>query len=200
MVVNDLKYNFTPRAYLSCHVELEKAVAYLMERLEEAGIADKTAIVLASDHFPYGLSDGQYSELVGYQIDKFTKYKSTLIFWVGGLEENIVVDEYCCNVDILPTILNLWGFEYDSRLLAGTDVFSDGYHVAVLKDSSFYNDKVWLNASSGEVRYLLEENELPQDYVENMIAFVKKKVSMSVDILNTDYYNFVYSNYLRSVG
>ena len=111
-----------------------------------------------------------------------------------------MVDEYCCNVDILPTILNLWGFEYDSRLLAGTDVFSDGYHVAVLKDSSFYNDKVWLNASSGEVRYLLEENELPQDYVENMIAFVKKKVSMSVDILNTDYYNFVYSNYLRSVG
>lgn len=200
MVVNDLDYNFTPRAYLSCHVELEKAVAYLMERLEAEGVADRTAIVLASDHFPYGLSDGQYSELVGYQIDKFTKYKSTLIFWVGGLEENIVVDEYCCNVDILPTILNLWGFEYDSRLLAGTDVFSDGYHVAVLKDSSFYNDKIWLNASSGEVRYLLEENELPRNYVENMIAFVKKKVNMSVDILNTDYYNFVYSNYQRSVG
>ena len=200
MVVNDLEYNFAPRAYLSCHVELEKAIAYLMERLEEEGIADKTAIVLASDHFPYGLSDGQYSELVGYRIDQFTKYKSTLIFWVGGLEENIVVDQYCCNVDILPTILNLWGFEYDSRLLAGTDVFSDGYHMAVLKDSSFYNDKVWLNASSGEVRYLLEENELPRGYVENMVAFVKKKMNMSVDILNTDYYNFVYSNYQRSVG
>ena len=62
------------------------------------------------------------------------------------------------------------------------------------------NDKVWLNASSGEVRYLLEENELPRGYVENMVAFVKKKMNMSVDILNTDYYNFVYSNYQRSVG
>ena len=198
--VKDLDYNFMPKAYLSCHIELEKALAYLMERLEAEGVADRTAIVLASDHFPYGLSDGQYSELVGYQIDKFTKYKSTLVFWVGGLEENIVVDEYCCNVDILPTILNLWGFEYDSRLLAGTDVFSDGPHVAVLKDSSFYNDKVWLNASSGEIRYLLEENELPQGYVENMYEYVKKKASISVDILNTDYYEFVYSNYNRAVG
>ena len=119
---------------------------------------------------------------------------------MGGLEENIVVDEYCCNVDILPTILNLWGFEYDSRLLAGTDVFSDGPHVAILKDSSFYNDKVWLDASYGEVRYLLEENELPEGYIEDMIKYVKKKISMSVDILYTDYYNFVYSNYQRSVG
>ena len=200
MQVNDLNYNFTPRAYLSCHIELEKAMVYLMERLEEEGVADKTAIVLASDHFPYGLSDGQYSELVGYPIDKFTKYKSTLIFWVGGMEKNIVVDEYCCNVDILPTILNLWGFDYDSRLLAGTDVFSDGPHVAVLKDFSFFNDKVWLNASSGEIRYQLAENEIPKGYVESMIAYVKKKASVSVDILNTDYYDFVFSNYQRSVG
>ena len=198
--VKNLNYNYMPKCYLSCQVELEKAVVYLMQRLEEAGVADKTAIVLASDHFPYGLSDPQYAELVGYPLDKFNKYKSSLIFWVGGLEENIVVDEYCCNVDILPTILNLWGFEYDSRLLAGTDVFSDGPHVAILKDSSFYNDKVWLDASYGEVRYLLEENELPEGYIEDMIKYVKKKISMSVDILYTDYYNFVYSNYQRSVG
>ena len=192
--VADLDYSKAARAYLSCHVELEKAMAYLMQRLEEEGIADKTAIVLAGDHFPYGLNDEQYSELVGYKIDKFTKFKSTLIFWVGGLEENIVVDEYCCNVDVLPTILNLWGFQYDSRMLAGTDVFSDGTHVAVLKDSSFFTDKVWLNASSGEIRYLVDESEVPASYVEDMIKYIKTRNSISVDILNTNYYNFVFSN------
>lgn len=199
-VVKDLDYSFSTKAYLSCHVELEKAMAYLMQRLEEEGVADKTAIVLAGDHFPYGLSDSLYSELVGYKIDKFTKFKSTLIFWVGGIKENIVVDEYCCNVDILPTILNLWGFDYDSRMLAGTDVFSDGTHVAVLKDYSFYTDKVWLNASSGDVRYLVDESELPENYVEDMIKYIKKKASVSVDILNTDYYDFIFSNYTSSVG
>lgn len=199
-LVKDLNYSKATRAYLSCNIELEKAMAYLMQRLEEAGVADKTAIVLAGDHFPYGLSDAQYSELVGYEIDKFNKYKSTLIFWVGGMEETIEVDEYCCNVDILPTILNLWGFSYDSRMLAGTDVFSDGPHVAVLKDYSFYTDKVWLNASAGEIRYLVDESELPASYVDEMIKYIKTKSSISVDILNTDYYGFIYSHYTPSVG
>ena len=163
-----------------------------MQRLEEAGVADKTAIVLAGDHFPYGLTDAQYSELIGYEIDQFSKYKSTLIFWVGGLEENIVVDEYCCNIDVLPTILNLWGFDYDSRMLVGTDVFSDGEHAAILIDKSFYTDKVWLNASSGEIKYLVPEESLPAGYIDNMIQSIKTKFTISTDILTTAYYNYAF--------
>ncbi|MDD7674326.1 MAG: sulfatase-like hydrolase/transferase, partial [Oscillospiraceae bacterium] len=180
------------KAYLSCNIELDKAMGYLMERLEEAGVADRTAIVIAGDHFPYGLSDEQYAELTGEEIDDFSKYKSSLIFWVGGLEQNIVVDEYCCNVDILPTILNLWGFTYDSRLLAGTDVFSDGTHVAVLIDKSWLTDKVWFNANTGEIRYQVPENQVRSDYIEAMNRLIATRFSISADILNSAYYNFVF--------
>lgn len=191
--VKDLPYsNDTIKSYLSCHVELDKALEYLMKRLEEAGVADKTAIVLTGDHFPYGLTDAQYSELIGYETDGFTKYKSSLIFWVGGMEENMVVEEYCCNVDILPTILNLWGLEYDSRMLAGTDILSDGSHVAVLVDKSWMTDKVWFNANSGEVRYLVPEKEIPENYIEDMNRRIATRFSISSDILNTAYYNFVF--------
>ena len=192
--VKDLEaYSAPTKAYLACNIELEKAMAYLMQRLENAGVADKTAIVMAGDHFPYGLTDDQYSELVGYELDHFNKYKSSLLFWVGGLEENIVVDEYCCNVDILPTILNLWGFDFDSRLLTGTDVFSDGEHMAVLTDKSFFTDKVWFNTNNGEIRYLVDESQLPEGYIDSMIQTVKTKFSISTDILNTNYYHFVFS-------
>ena len=102
------------------------------------------------------------------------------------------MDEYCCNADVLPTILNLWGFDYDSRLLAGTDVFSDGTHIAILSDSSFFTDKVWFSAETGEIRYLVDEQTLPQDYVESMIKLIEAKRSLSVDILNTAYYNFAF--------
>ena len=191
--VKDLPYSSnTIKAYLSCNIELDKAMAYLMQRLEEAGVADKTAIVIAGDHFPYGLSDAQYSELIGYEVDDFSKYKSSLIFWVGGLEENIVVEDYCCNVDVLPTILNLWGLEFDSRLLAGTDVFSDGTHVAVLIDKSFLTDKVWFNANTGEIRYQVAEDQVPEDYVESMNRLVATRFSISADILNSAYYNFAF--------
>lgn len=202
--VKDLPYSSNAiKAYLSCNIEFDKAIGYLMERLEQAGVADRTAIVIAGDHFPYGLKDSEYAELIGHDIDGFSKYKSSLIFWVGGLEKNIVVDEYCCNVDVLPTILNLWGFEYDSRLLAGTDVFSDGTHAAVLVDKSFLTDKVWFNASTGEIRYQVPESEIPEGYVENMNQLIATRFSISADILNTAYYNFVFDKgkvYVNRLG
>ena len=190
--VKNLPYSYAAKCYLSCNIELEKAMAYLMQRLEEAGVADKTAIVLAGDHYPYGLSDSDYSQLVGYKVDKYNKYKSTLIFWVGGLEEPVVVDEYCCNVDILPTILNLWGFEYESRLLAGTDVFSDGEHMAVLIDKSVFNDKVWIDGSTGRIKYLSSKDSLPENYVDNLMRQVETKFALSKNILNSAYYNFLF--------
>lgn len=202
--VKDLPYSSNAiKAYLSCNIEFDKAIGYLMERLEQAGVADRTAIVIAGDHFPYGLKDSEYAELIGHDIDGFSKFKSTLIFWVGGLEKNIVVDEYCCNVDVLPTILNLWGFEYDSRLLAGTDVFSDGTHAAVLVDKSFLTDKAWFNASTGEIRYQVPESEIPEGYVENMNQLIATRFSISADILNTAYYNFVFDKgkvYVNRLG
>ncbi len=199
--VKDLEgYTNPVKAYLACNIELEKAMAYLMQRLEEQGVADKTAIVLAGDHFPYGLSDEEYSQLVGYELDHFNKFKSSLLFWVGGLEENIVVDEYCCNVDVLPTILNLWGFDFDSRMLPGTDVFSDGEHMAVLIDKSFFNDKVWFNTNTGEIRYLVDESTLPEGYIDGIIQTIKTKFSISGDILNTAYWNHVFGKGDVQVG
>lgn len=194
-----LPYSRKARSYISCSLELEYAMTYLMQRLEEAGVADKTAIVLAGDHFPYGLEDEEYAELVG-PIDEFSKFKSTLIFWVGGMEETITVDKYCCNVDILPTILNLWGFDYDSRLLAGTDVFSDSTHAAVLIDKSFLTEKVWFNANTGEIRYLVPENEIPEGYIENMHRLINTRFSISSDILNSGYYNFLFDKGEVEVG
>lgn len=188
-MVKELDYSEAVKCYLSCNYELEKALSYLMAELEKAGVADKTAIVLVGDHFPYGLSDQQYSELIGYEIDKFTKFKSTLIFWVGGMEEPVYVDEYMCNNDILPTILNLWGFEYDSRLLAGTDVFSDGEHIAVLRNQSFFNDTLWFDSSTGNIIWQGEEQD--PAIVDTLIRKIKNQFNLSEKILNMDYYRYI---------
>ena len=190
--VKNLPYSDAAKSYLACNIELDKAMEYLMQQLEDAGVAERTAIVMAGDHFPYGLTEGQYCELIGFEADYFELYRDTLIFWVGGLEEPIEVDEYCCNVDILPTILNLWGFDFDSRLLAGTDVFSDGTHVAMLADHSFLTDKLWFDARIGEATWLVDESEASDNYLENMYALVQNRFSVSTDILNSAYYNFVF--------
>lgn len=136
--VKDLPYSEPVKAYIACNLELENALTYLMQRLEQAGVADKTCIVLTNDHYPYGLTEDEYNELAGREMDlTFEKYRNSFICYVPGLSENIVVDEYCSTADILPTLLNLFGVDYDSRLLAGTDALSNGVHVAVLSDKSF---------------------------------------------------------------
>lgn len=176
------------KGYVACHIELDKALEYLLNRLEEAGIADRTAIVLAADHTPYGLPKDQYFEMIGREEDFFDWYKSNLIFWVGGMEEPVVVEEYCSTADVLPTILNLWGFPYDSRLYPGTDVFSDGVHAAVLIDHSFLTDKVWFNSNTGEVRYLVPPEEVPENYVESMNQLIASRFEFSAEILRNNYY------------
>lgn len=192
-LVEDLPdYNMAQKAYLACHIELDKALEYLLQRLEEAGVADKTAIVMASDHFPYGLLKDQYFQMIDQPEDYFTTYKSNLVFWVGGMEEPVAVDAYCCNIDILPTILNLWGLEYDSRLLPGTDILSDSTHVAMLVDHSFLTDQVWFNANTGEIRYQVDQSQVSQDYVARMNQYVAACFDFSQEVLRNDYYGFVF--------
>ena len=59
----DLPYSEETRCYLACQMELELAMESLLRQLEEAGKLDDTVIVLSADHYPYGLTDEQYSEL-----------------------------------------------------------------------------------------------------------------------------------------
>ena len=79
-LVENLPYSEKTKCYLACNIELDRALAYLLDALEEAGILEKTAIVLAADHHPYGLEDPYYSELMGYEVNDFNRYEAPLIF------------------------------------------------------------------------------------------------------------------------
>ena len=192
--VKNLKYSNAVKAYISCNLELEYALSYLFERLEEAEKLDDTVIVLASDHYPYGLTSKEYNELAGEEIDTtFGKFRSSFICYNSAMDP-IEVETPCCNIDILPTMLNLFGLEYDSRLITGTDVFSNGNHVAILSNKSFITDKVMYDAEKGKTTYLVNENEVPEGYIEALSQVVTNKMSIATTVLNKDYYRFVYEN------
>ena len=192
--VKDLPYSEPVKAYIACNLELEYALEYLMQRLEEAGVADKTCIVLTNDHYPYGLTEDEYNELAGQTLDTtFEKYRNSFICYVPGLSENIVVDEYCSTADILPTLLNLFGVDYDSRLLAGTDVLSSGLHVAVLSDKSFLTKTFRYDAGT-ETAIPADENTTVSDKLaEAYRLYVDSRFQLSGNILNSDYYAHVFA-------
>lgn len=191
--VADLPYTETTKCYLACQMELEKAMTALVNELEARGIADKTLIVLGADHVPYNdkpVSD----ELAGYELDPTIDwYQNDLIIWSASMESPIEIDKYCYSVDILPTVSNLLGLEYDSRLLIGQDILSDSEQLVCFPDRSFISGKCIYNASNCSVTLLTDE-EVTQEYIDAMSAIVYNKFTVSEMILDTNYYQYLESN------
>ena len=199
-VVKDLDCSETVKCYLACQLELEYAMESLVRQLEEAGIADDTLIVLSTDHYPYGLEGGTtwgnskdyVAELYGYDPkNHIERDHNALIMWSGCLEgKNIVIDTPTYSLDILPTISNLFGVEYDSRLLVGRDVFSDAEPIVLWYDYTWKTDKGSYNS---ETRKFTPADgvSVDSDYVERIKNIVYNKIYYSREVQNTDYFNYL---------
>ena len=189
--VKDLPYSEPVKAYIACNLELEYALAALMEGLEKAGQADKTVIVLTGDHYPYGLTEEQYNELAGEEVDTtFERFRNAFICYIPGMEP-VEIENYCSTIDILPTILNIMGIEYDSRLLAGKDALSDAPHMAILTDRSFVTKDFRYDASTGEA-YYNDGSPADPEKIAEYNCYVSNLFSLSNGILETDYYAYLF--------
>lgn len=186
--VKDLPYSDGVKCYLACQIELELAVKSLMQQLEAAGTLDDTVIVLSADHYPYGLSNEQYSELLGHTVDPvFEIYKNSLILWSGDMEQPVHVEKYCSSLDVMPTLANLFGLEYDSRLIMGTDILSDQPGLVIFSNYSFINRDGYYNSVTDQfTRWDGQPSDL--GVVASMVAEVQNRVAYSAVILDYDYY------------
>jgi phosphoglycerol transferase MdoB-like AlkP superfamily enzyme len=145
--VAELPMSDNAKAYIACHIELDKALEYLLKELELAGKLENTVICLSADHYPYAMTEEQYDELAGKELSQdLDKFRNSLILWNAGMEEEpIIVEKTCGSMDLVPTLLNLFGFTYDSRLYAGRDIFSDQEGMVICNDRSFVTDTVCYN-------------------------------------------------------
>ena len=189
--VKDLPYSSNAKAYIACNKELDKALEYLIDELEKAGIADKTVIAFSADHYPYGLDKQYIDELAGHQVEKeFELYKNYGVIWSASMKEPVYIDKYCSSLDLVPTISNLFGLEYDSRLLMGTDILSDSPALVIFSDKSFITDYCMYNVNNGKVT-MLKDVELPEGYLNSVMAIVKNKFNISKSILLNNYYSYI---------
>lgn len=190
--VKDLPYTEEGKAYIACNMELDKALQYLIENLEAAGQLENTVIALSADHYPYGLTIDQISDLAGHQVDEtFELYKNNFILWTPTIKEPIVIEKPASSVDILPTLNNLFGFDYDSRLLAGRDILSDSEPLVMFKNKSFITDKVMYDNATKKITYLVDEAEVTAEYIEKCKQEVNNRFALSSGILNNDYYEMI---------
>ncbi|MBR0398859.1 MAG: LTA synthase family protein [Eubacterium sp.] len=207
-VVGEDTYEQTTLNYFCYQMALEDALAIMLDKLEAAGIADDTVICMTTDHYPYGLSESEnwgndedyLQDLYGHDdVLPWDRDENALVIWSGCLETTDR-DKACeistpvSSLDILPTLSNLFGVEYDSRLLAGRDVFSEQEPLV------FWNDYSWKTAEgtyyAEQERFIPAEGSDADDaYVQYINGIVSDKILLSDGILKTDYYEIV-SEYL----
>ena len=192
------------QSYVAANLELENALTYLLEQLEAAGIAEDTVICMSADHYPYLLAEPEtdyYNELRGVvDSERDTdRYRNALVLWCGGMENAVTVTEPCSAVDIVPTLSNLFGLKYDSRLLSGRDVLDKDYDAGsasgsiplVILPTSSGNS--WATAAGVFEASTRTFNARPgvtveEDYVSRVNNIVALQYNYAQQLIARDYY------------
>jgi len=187
----------TVRAYIACQVDLDRAVGYLLEQLEAEGILDDTVITICADHYPYGLDNEHLSELYGYEVtNTVLRDHNRIIIWSGCLEDEdpIIVDTPVMSIDILPTLLNLFGIEYDSRLLPGRDVFSDAMPLYFNAGYDWRTDLGTYLSSRATFYPNDPDAEIPEGYVDAVRAIVANRINYCSGVLSSNYFRYLFGD------
>ncbi len=190
-LVSDLPYSNAIKAYYATQIEFDKSMEYLLSELEAKGKLEDTLIVIAPDHYPYGLTVKQINEVSKInRDDKFELYHTSLLIYNPTIEKT-EINEVISGIDILPTIYNLYGIDYDSRLYMGRDIFSEQEKVVILSDRSWITNKGKYNSVNGKFIKTTEEEFNQEEYVQKINKIANDRFTISSSILDNDYYKYV---------
>ena len=178
-LVKDLPYSNSIKAYLASQIELDRALETLIKNLEEANVLDDTVIAVVGDHYPYTLDMKDINSRSSYERDGIVEVnRSNFIIWNNKMKDTIKVDKVGSQIDVLPTLLNLFDIEYDSRLIIGQDILSNNEGIAIFSDRSWVTD--YGTYFAADKRFVAKENkEIPEGYLDRINQSVSNKFTMS---------------------
>lgn len=159
--------------------ETDYFVSLLLNTLEEKGIIDNTVIVTYTDHYLYTLTDQTI-------LDKYKETSNNLInhtpFFIWSKDmKRTDIKEVTSQLNILPTVLNLFGIEHNKNYYIGEDALNPNYDGYVFfSDYSWYDGKVYVDGgivTNGKyidpilleeknyyINYIIRKNDLTLKY------------------------------------
>jgi hypothetical protein len=191
------RHSYPVKNYIAKNMFLEEGLEFLLSKLEEDGELEDTVICLVPDHYPYGLS---HIKDKGATIDALMDFynsknvyddisivdKTEIIIWSSAIEKmqnKIQIDKVTSSHDITPTLLNLFGLEFDSRLYPGNDIFSEKSGRAI------YQNGLYIDENGNKINLLnIIKNEKDSKIIEtfNLINYCKFNI-------RNDYYKYLFN-------
>ena len=97
------------------------------------------------------------------------------------------------SLDIVPTLSNLFGFEFDSRLLAGRDVFSDAEAIVFWQNGSWVTEKGKYSCAD-DMYYPNDPEDDDRVYFHRIDRIVQNRLNLSDLIIKNDYYAWLFGS------
>ena len=167
--------------------ETDDMIGLLINALRDNELLDNTVIVAFADHYLYTVSDQDIltrNKNTTYNLINHTPF----LIWSNNMNE-ININKVTSQLNIMPTIINLFGLEYHPSYYIGTDALNNNYQGYVFfSDYSWYDGNVYfdggiknnakidetlLNMKNEEIAYLIKKNDLVLKY--NHFKTIKKE-------------------------
>ena len=121
-------------------METDAMIGQLIERMRNDGSLHDTALLFFGDHYAKYLTDTDFLMQLKGVSDINLLCRTPMVLYserLGAMRVTKATD----SVDILPTVANLFGLDYDASHLVGSDIFGDGEEIVVFKDFSYLDSK-----------------------------------------------------------
>jgi len=164
--------------------DTDEFLRLLIEKLDDKKILDDTVLVLFTDHYMYGYSDVDYI-LEEKDVDNMNLIQNVpFVIWSNDIKSK-KIDTIMDTSDILPTVVNLFGIEYNPKFYVGTDVFSESHEEFVyFANSVFYDGELYYDGKSK----ITKDNK---EYIENTLEVINKKMWVNRQIILGDYFRYL---------
>lgn len=158
----------------------DDSIKIILNELETRGILEDTVLVFFTDHYAYSMNEEMVSKQKK-ETDKDLLNKVPFFIYDGGKTKK-KVDKINSNIDILPTIADLFGLSYNPNIYLGNSIFADDFKEAIpFSNGSWYDGKIKFNNEyKGEITdYILETNK-----------YIKDTISIGGKIIESDYFKY----------
>lgn len=149
--------------------ETDYMMELLLNELKTRNLYNNTTIVVLTDHYLYTLSDKTI-------LDKYKNTSNNLInytpffIWNNGKDKK-TVKTVTSQLNVLPTILNLFGIDYNPVNYIGSDALDNNYQkIVFFSDYSWYDGNVYVDGGIvTNKRYISEEALDNKNYYVNYL-------------------------------
>ena len=161
--------------------ECDTMIGQLIEKMTLDGTIENTSIVFFGDHYSKYLTDVDFiMQLKG--VDNMYSICNTPFFIYSKNLQPRTVEKVTSSVDMLPTIANLCGLDYNPRYILGSDAFGEGGGFVAFKDYAWIDSQMlWTPDYEGETTEEIEAR------CQEVVTFL----NASWDTVRTNYFQYL---------